>query len=117
MIRYLFIFLIFIHGLIHLMGFAKAFGYGRINQITKEIGHITGVFWLAVSLLLMLSSILLWVKNENWIWTAVLATGMSQVLIIMAWHDAKLGTIPNLAILFGLLATILIREVNVIFRD
>jgi ssRNA-specific RNase YbeY (16S rRNA maturation enzyme) len=32
-----------IHGLIHLIGFAKGFGYGNITQLTKEITKPIGL--------------------------------------------------------------------------
>jgi hypothetical protein len=38
-------------------------------------------------------------KKEAWIYTAVIAVVLSQVLIIMVWKDAKWGTIANLMVL------------------
>lgn len=37
MLRFIIVLIIMIHGLIHFMGFAKAFHYGNIIQLTKEI--------------------------------------------------------------------------------
>ena len=43
MLKYTFAFIILVHGLIHLLGFAKAFGYGNITQLTKEISKPIGM--------------------------------------------------------------------------
>ncbi len=43
MIRILFSILLLGHGLIHFMGFAKAFNYGNITQLTKEISKPAGM--------------------------------------------------------------------------
>ncbi len=44
MIKYFFAAIILIHGLIHCMGFAKAFGYGNITQLSKDISKPSGLF-------------------------------------------------------------------------
>jgi hypothetical protein len=38
------------HGLIHLMGFAKAFGYAELPQLTQPVSHVIAVAWLAAGL-------------------------------------------------------------------
>ncbi len=59
MIRYGLVFIIFLHGLIHLMGFAKAFQYGQITQLTKDISKPAGALWLLAALLFVVSAGLL----------------------------------------------------------
>ncbi|NND08491.1 MAG: hypothetical protein HKN87_19090 [Saprospiraceae bacterium] len=93
-----------IHGLIHFMGFAKAFGYGNVNQLTKEISKPIGVLWLIVGSLLIVSTVLLHVRKELWPFLGIVAALGSQVLIFLFWQDAKFGTIANIIIL--ILATI-----------
>jgi hypothetical protein len=88
-----------IHGLIHLIGFAKAFGYGNITQLTKEITKPIGLLWLATALLLIIATILFVLKKDGWSIVAIIAAIGSQILIISVWQDAKFGTIPNLIIL------------------
>jgi len=117
MIRYLFVSLMFIHGLIHLMGFIRAFGYGVANQISGEISRFNGMFWLAATLLFMLASILFLLKNESWLWVAILACIISQILIITLWKYAKFGTIANVIIVFAVLAGTAGKAVQIIFRD
>lgn len=41
--RYLLNLLILLHGLIHLMGFAKAFNYAAVSQLTQPISKSAGV--------------------------------------------------------------------------
>jgi hypothetical protein len=85
-----------IHGLIHLIGFAKAFSYGNITQLTKEIAKPIGLLWLATALLLIIATILFVLKKDGWSIIAIIAAIGSQILIISVWQDAKFGTTPNL---------------------
>jgi hypothetical protein len=95
--KYLFAFLIIIHGLIHLIGFAKAFGYAQISQLTKEIMKPVGVLWL-MSALILISAGFYILKKEYWWLTALVGALLSQLLIIFYWQDAKPGTLVNLII-------------------
>ena len=99
MLRYLFLFLILIHGLIHVLGFAKAFQWGDISQLSREISRPEGLFWLLATLLFVGTGLLYLIENEHWSSLAFSAIVLSQVLIFMAWSDAKFGTIANLLIL------------------
>jgi hypothetical protein len=98
-IKYIFIFITLIHGLIHFMGFSKAFGYGHITQLTKEISKPMGILWFATGLLFIICIGLYLLKKDSWAYFALLATVLSQVLIINNWQDAKFGTIANVLIL------------------
>lgn len=97
--RYLLSFVIIVHGLIHFMGFAKAFGYGTITQITKTISKPIGALWLVAALLFIVTVVLFLLKNDFWWLVAVIAAVLSQLLIITVWHDAKFGTIANVIVL------------------
>ena len=46
MMRWAVIGLLTVHGLIHLMGFAKAFGYADLPQLSQPISREWGVLWL-----------------------------------------------------------------------
>ena len=97
--RILFSLFVLGHGLIHLMGFIKAFGLGNIQQLTKEISRPGGVFWLLCALIFIAVAILFSLKWDIWIFIAIPAIIISQVLIILAWQDAKFGSLANLLIL------------------
>lgn len=103
MLRIIFIMLIVLHGLIHLMGFAKAFGLAEIQQLKLPISKTAGVLWLGAALLFLATSIdfyLMW----KWWWVLALAgVVLSQILVIIYWKDAKFATIPNIIILIGAL--------------
>jgi Polyphosphate kinase 2 (PPK2) len=98
-IKYIFIFVTLIHGLIHFMGFSKAFGYGNFTQLTKEISKPMGALWFVTGLLFIICIGLYLLKKDSWACFALLATVLSQVLIIDNWQDAKFGTIANVLIL------------------
>jgi hypothetical protein len=99
MLKYIFTFIMFVHGLIHFMGFAKAFGYGNITQLTKNIPKSMGFFWLLTALLFSIATILILLKKESWIVIATLTAILSQLLIFTVWKEAKFGTIANLIII------------------
>lgn len=100
MLRYFFALLILIHGLIHFMGFSKAFGYGNIQQLTKHISRPVGVLWLSAALLFIVSAILFSFKKDSWWMFGMPAVLISQILIILNWHDAKYGTVINVIVFF-----------------
>lgn len=99
MLKFLFPLLVLIHGLIHLMGFAKAFGYGNITQLTKDISKTAGIFWLLAAVGFIAVTALLFLKKESWPVVAIVSVLLSQVLIFTVWRDAKFGSIANLIVL------------------
>ncbi len=96
MLKYVFAGIILIHGLIHFMGFAKAFGYGNITQLTKDISKPAGFFWFVTALLFAAAMILFLLKKESWLMIVIVAAVISQILIITVWKDAKFGTLANI---------------------
>jgi hypothetical protein len=99
MFNFIFIFIMSVHGLIHFMGFAKAFGFGNINQLSQEISKPIGLVWLLVALLFVLATVLSITQKDFWTYFAFIAAVLSQILIVYSWQDAKFGTIPNILIL------------------
>ena len=99
MYKYLFIFITLLHGLIHFMGFAKAYNYGNITQLTKEISKPIGIVWLTTGFLFLICLSLYLFKNQNWAYLGLIAVVVSQILILSNWQDAKFGTIANVIIL------------------
>jgi hypothetical protein len=94
-IKYIFAFITLIHGLIHFMGFAKAFNYGNITQLTKEITRPMGVLWFSTGLLFLICLVLYLLKKDSWVYLAVIAVVLSQLLILNNWQEARFGTIAN----------------------
>lgn len=95
--KYIFLAILTVHGLIHVTGFAKSFGIGG-GQITKEISKPEGTVWLITAVLFIISSQFFIFNKENWFYPALIAVLLSQVLIITVWHDARYGTVVNLLI-------------------
>ena len=56
--RVFFLILFIIHGLIHLLGFVKAFNLTQIDQLTQHISKPVGLLWLFASTLFIATSIL-----------------------------------------------------------
>lgn len=102
MLRTFFILIVLIHGLIHLMGFVKAFQLAPIQQLTKEISKPAGAMWLLAALLFVVSVVLLLLK-AGWWQVGLAAVVLSQVLIFTVWQDARFGTIANVILLIGVL--------------
>lgn len=98
MIKILFIALLCFHGIIHLMGFAKAFGFANMGALTKDINKVQGVLWLIACILFLLAAGFYGFSKYNWCVFALLAVGISQYLIISSWQDARFGTIANIII-------------------
>ena len=103
MIKVIFASVLIIHGLIHLMGFVKAFQLAKINQLTQTIHKPIGLLWLISALLFITSTAIFLLKNDWWWIIAVPALVLSQLLIIMYWQNTKYGTITNVIILIGII--------------
>lgn len=90
------------HGLIHLMGFVKAFELAEIKALTLPISKPFGILWLSTFLLFIVTSYLFFHKNNHWWIVGSIAIFISQLLVFYFWADAKFGTIANLIILFAI---------------
>jgi hypothetical protein len=99
--KWLFVGLLLVHGLIHLMGFAKAFGYAELPQLTMAISRPLGLAWLVAALLFSASSVAVSVGPRGWWVIAGASVVVSQVVIVTSWSDAKFGTLANAIALVG----------------
>ncbi len=91
--------LIFIHGLIHLLGFIKAFKFAELNQLTKNISKSVGILWLLVTMLFIIAATLYYLNVESWWLFCSIAIVLSQICIILSWKDAMFGTVANIILL------------------
>lgn len=94
--KYIFSALLILHGAIHLLGFAKAFNYGTIENIHSTISKPTGLLWLFTCVLFLVAGIAFLAKADWWYWLTFVAVLISTILIISVWKDAKFGTMPIL---------------------
>ena len=97
-----------LHGLVHLLGFAKAFRLAELSALTQPIPPSVGLFWLVAALLFeaAAASLLLWPRA--WWVIATVAILVSTAVIVPSWSDARVGAAVNLvllvAVVFGALA-------------
>lgn len=97
--RIVFLIIVLLHGLIHLLGFVKGFGFKEVKELTLPISKPMGLVWLT-STILFLTYGFLYSVNSKYVWLVGFVTvAISQILIILFWKDAKFGTIPNFIIL------------------
>jgi hypothetical protein len=80
--RYLIAALLFIHALLHLLGF--------------QWGRVTGLVWSVASLALLAAALMLALDRDGWWWVAAVGLVMSQALVMSAWSAARAGTVVNL---------------------
>lgn len=95
-----------LHGAIHLLGFVKGLGLAAVPQLQLAISTRVGVAWLVAALLLIGSSVLVFVAPRVWWMVALPGVLLSQLLIIGAWQDAKFGTLANVVLLVPLVIVI-----------
>jgi hypothetical protein len=100
MLRTALLLLLVFHGLIHLMGSAKAFGWAGVPALTKPISRPMGARWALAALLFCASAGLLLLGHDRWWMPGAAAVVLSQALIIAYGRDARFGTVAN--VLLGL---------------
>jgi hypothetical protein len=91
------------HGLIHLLGFAKGFGFADPEQLTEPVTAPLGVLWLAAGLLCCTAAAAMFVAPRWWWTVGAAAVVMSQAVVLTAWSDAKVGTAANALLLIAVL--------------
>lgn len=93
---------ILLHGLVHLLGFVKAFNLGPFAQLLKQdITPVNGSLWLVATLLFALSSVLYFFGKEQWWMYCFTGILISQYLVFTSWTDASWGTIANIIMLLA----------------
>ena len=96
--RWVLLAVLLIHGLIHLMGFAKAFGFAELPQLTQAISKPMGLVWLLAAFMML--ALVLTPPRAFWI-VGLVAITLSQVVIVSSWSDAKFGTLANVIVLLA----------------
>ena len=103
MIRSAFAVLLGIHGLLHLLGAAKAFGWIDAPQLRQPISPAAGALWLIAAILLVGAALVVVLGGGWWWWLCLPGIVLSQGLITHSWGDARFGTLANLVIAMPLL--------------
>ncbi|MCK0144915.1 hypothetical protein MWU78_04550 [Arenibacter sp. F26102] len=97
--------LMIVHGLIHIVGFTKAYQFGSISQFTKEISRPMGILWFVSALLFIATTLGFVLKKDWWSLLGIVSVVISQSLIVTGWADAKYGTIANAIILIAVIVS------------
>ncbi|WP_169735756.1 DUF6544 family protein [Intrasporangium oryzae] len=97
-IRWTVVVVVAVHGLLHLLGAVKGFGWADVPALSAEIGPWLGLAWLLVSVLVLAVAVLLARGTCPW-WLPLVAAVLSEVLVVTAWQDAWAGTAANLLLL------------------
>ena len=71
-----------VHGLIHLLGFAKAFGLAELPQLTQPVSPFLGVLWLKAAMLFLAAAGALFVWPRWWWAIGACAIVVSTVAIV-----------------------------------
>lgn len=90
-----------VHGLIHLIGPAKAFGWADLPQLTRPIPAALGILWLVAALLHGATAVSLFVWPRWWWAIGLTAVLVSTAVILPSWVDARPGLLVNGLVLVG----------------
>src|SRR5688572_5084621 len=96
-----FVILLVVHGLIHLLGTAKAFGWADLPQLTQPISVTVGAMWLMAALLFLTTAVLLLAWPRVWWTVGACAVVVSTLVIVSSWTDAKVGALANAVVMVG----------------
>ena len=99
--RWAFAVIIVLHGLIHFMGQAEAFGWADFPQLTQSVSRGMGLVWLLAGLLTLAAAAALFAWPRRWWVIGAAAVVLPQAVIFTSWTDAKAGTVANLMLLAG----------------
>ncbi|MGM9510542.1 DUF6544 family protein [Larkinella sp. GY13] len=105
--RFVFAGILGLHGLIHGIGFVKewhlitvnAFRATTVLPLSEKAAKVAGALWLLTGLVLLTAAVSLLTSQSRWWLVALLGIGLSQLLIVLYWPDAKAGTGLNVLIL------------------
>jgi hypothetical protein len=90
-----------VHGLIHLLGAAKAFGWAELPQLTQPISPTFGALWLVSALLFLAAAVSLFIWPRGWWAIGGIAVAISMIVIVPSWADAKIGALANAIVFVG----------------
>jgi hypothetical protein len=99
--RWIVVAVLTVHGLIHVMGFLKAFGYVDLPQLSQPISRGVGLLWLAAGVLVITSVVLLAVQSRSFWIIGLAALTISEAVILSAGRDARAGTLANVILLLA----------------
>lgn len=103
MLREVIIVLLIIHGIIHLLGFAKGSNIAELDQFNEFVSKPYGLAWLITCISFIASGLGLILDQIWWVYLAIIAIFISQSLIFRFWIDSRTGTVLNSALIIAIL--------------
>ena len=101
-IRWFVVVLLFVHGLIHLLGTAKALRLTPVEQLQEPIPPALGLVWAAAAVTVLTAAVMIALRSPSWSWiVAGTAAVLSQAVILTSWSDAKAGTVLNIILVLA----------------
>lgn len=97
--KILFTVVLLLHGLLHFIGFVKAFKLASLPQLELPVSRSFGTLWFIAGIIFSLAVMLFVLDKKYWPFFALAGVLISQSLIIFSWEDTKFGTILNILIL------------------
>jgi hypothetical protein len=91
-----------VHGLIHLLGVAKAFGWAELPQLTHPVSPGLGAVWLIAAMLFVAAAVALLAWPRGWWAVGAFAIVISMIAILPSRADAKAGALVNVVALIGI---------------
>ena len=101
MIRIVVAALFALHGVIHFLGFAEAFGVTDLPQFDASIPPAIGLLWLVGGLLCLATAAALFLTPRWWWAFGAGAVVISQAAIVTSWMMRSVGTAANLLLFFA----------------
>jgi hypothetical protein len=80
--------LLVIHGALHLLGFAKAFGLAELPQLRQHVTPMFGLLWLLAAFLFVAAAVALFAWPRAWWAIGAAAVVVSVAVIVPSWPDA-----------------------------
>lgn len=101
LVRWGFIVVVLLHGLIHLVGVVRGFGWVDVADRHRDVGPLLGTGWLLGTVCVVAAGVLVIRRNPQWWAVTAGAAVVSQALIVTSWSDAAVGTVANVVMLAG----------------
>ena len=113
--KYAIVALLLIHGLIHAMGFAGAWGLAQFEGASKTPTNFVavdpdgpavralGVLWMVALAAFLVAAVLLMGDSAAWRPAAIAAAVTSMVVVALWWEDAPMGALANALVIAAVL--------------
>ena len=100
-VRWVYLGVVIVHGLIHLMGVAEGWGLADVEQLTEPVGGGAAMLWLLAAVGVLAAAAATALRVRGWWLVTLAAAVVSQVAIFTSWSDAKVGTLANVLMILA----------------